>query len=303
MIKPNVAVFVTGQLRNASENIENWLRLGFFNCNPTFFFCVWDEVGLVDPNKIYQRSLRMKKEGGVNYVEVSSCDLYMKLDLTLENEIKKIKDKIPNALIEVVPYKKEYLYEIGALKVNDDLISDTHPFWQGSIPVAYLNKICMDVFKDHLSDFDIFCRIQGETTFLSEACWTDILNEPSTIVSSSNSINKNYQISIKFFASGADAFLLLMNAYDDLIPAYNNYKKGESWENQPIGERFLKRLADKNGYAIDYSVKTFIKRQRVYPVNPTWKKMLTVKKEWSLPEIVDVNDTVIDKFKKIESNN
>lgn len=297
-----VAVIITGQLRNASENIENWINTAFSNCEPTFYFCIWDKLGNVDLNKMYSRSLRVKKESDVKFVEVSSCDLYLKEKTDLATEINKIKRLIPNSKFKIQTYSDEYLYKIGQLEVNQAIIDDTSPFWQGSIPVAYINKLAMNWVTSEDIEYDAYCRIQGETTFSpnTNIDWASLNSNKNLIITSQNTINKNHQLSIKFFSSSLKNFSNLMNAYDYLIEEYRNYSKGTPWEKQPIGERFLKKIALRDKCKIDYSVKTIIKRPRCYPVNPVKKRISIVKKSWTQPILIDVERHIIEKIKEQE---
>lgn len=300
-----VAVLVTGQLRNASEHIENWLTTAFANCDPTFYFCIWDEIGNVDPNKMYQRSLRACEHNGKRHVEISSCGIYLKKNLDLDLEIIKIKKLLPEAKFKIVKYLPEYLYEVDGLKVTEDLKTDTHPFWQGSVPVAYINRLAIDWLDESHSNYDVFCRIQGETNFdeTTNIDWGSLIEDKDLVLSSSDTISPKTQLSIKFFAATYTPFSKLMGVFHELIPEYKNYKKGTAWINQPIGERFLRKTLNKNGYKLHFSVKTKIKRQRCYPVNPILRPLISVKNNWELPITISVDSDIIDNLITYEQHN
>lgn len=306
MKQPKVAVFVTGQLRNASEHIDNWLSTAFKNCEPTFYFTIWNEVGYVDINRLYQRSLRTIALNNEQYVEVSDVGIYLNRFVTLENEIEIIKAKLSGAKFNVIEYKKEYLQQIGGLKITDDLARDTHPFWQSCIPIAYLNKLALETFvqEQESSEFDAFCRIQGETTFDSSTNidWSLFQEKKNVLLTSPDSISPEYQLSIKFFAGSWDGFSTLMNAYYPSIKAWKEYRAGTAWIDRPIGERYLKKLAIKKALTVDYSVRTFIERQRMYPVNPCLKSMSYLKENWVVPNVIDISEADVALLKKWEES-
>ncbi|MEO1081854.1 MAG: hypothetical protein AAFY29_20020 [Pseudomonadota bacterium] len=304
---PRVAVFVTGQLRNASEHIENWLSTGFANCTPLFFFTVWDEIGHVDLSRMYQRSLRQARRGET-YVEISSVGIYLSRYSELEHEIQLIEQRLGgNCSFRVVPYQKSFLRRIDDLEMPDQLAEDTHPFWQSCVPMAYMNKRAIEEFQESqaVDSFDAFCRIQGETTFNSaeEIDWVGLSSNSDQVITSPDTVNPAHQLSVKFFAAGFKPFLTLMTAYYPSIDAWRAYVPGSPWEEQPIGERFLKRLCDEHGYSVDFSVSTSIRRQRMFPVHPVLLPLDTVRAEWTIPEVVDVGEQAVSEIRKWEENN
>lgn len=294
----SVVVFITGQIRNASDNIDNWMENLFHNCNPVFVFNIWNEVGGVDPNKIHLRSLR--SIGKKNF-EISKCNIYVKKKRVLEDEMKLIQKKLPNALFFVNEYYPEYNNKIGFLEINDDLKKDAHPWWQGSIPVAFLNKNAIDRFEEEigLEEYNVFCRLQSEVSFTykNNIDW-DYVESSDVLVTSPDTINKNTQVSIKFFCGNKVSFMPLMNAFDRLVKEYKNYEHGQEYI--PIGERFLKMIAKECAIDTQYIVRTKVMRERVYPLNPVWINSSRYNKLNLVPEIFDVEPGLIDKIKSEE---
>lgn len=304
---PRVAVFVTGQLRNASEHIENWLATGFANCTPVFFFTIWNEVGHVDLSRMYQRSVRQVRRGET-FVEISSVGLYLSRYSELEHEIQLIEQRLGgNCSFRVVPYQASFLRRIDDLEMPDRLAEDTHPFWQSCVPMAYMNKRAIEEFQESqaVESFDAYCRIQGETTFSSdtEIDWAGLSSSSDQVITSPDTVNPAHQLSVKFFAAGLEPFVTLMTAYYPSIDAWRAYVPGSPWEKQPIGERFLKRLCDEHGYSVDFSVRTTIRRQRMFPIHPEVLPLDTVAANWTIPEIVEVGEQAIAAIRSWEEDN
>ncbi|MEO0438594.1 MAG: hypothetical protein AAF098_16970, partial [Pseudomonadota bacterium] len=305
--RPRVAVFVTGQLRNASEHIENWLNTGFSCCEPIFFFTVWDELGHVDASRMYKRALR-KLHQKETYVEISDVGIYLSRYAELNHEISQIERQLAGrSKFDVIPYQDSYLKKIDDLEMPDLLAKETHPFWQACVPMAYMNKKSIEDFlaSQSRNEFDAYCRLQAETTFLDETNidWTSISNSNDLIVTSPDTINPDYQLSIKFFAGTLGPFLDLMTAYYPSIDAWKDYKSGTPWKDQPIGERFLKQLANAKGHRVRYSVRTEIRRQRMFPVHPSLASMRAVESNWSSPEIVHASEETIAAMMDWEERN
>lgn len=286
--------FVTGQLRNATDNIDNWLAT-FKDYDVTFIFVIWDQIGNVDPDKIYKLCLNRTRKLFVKQVEVSKNNVYLKQQRVLDDEIALIKKKLKKCSIEVISFKNGYLEQIGDLKMNEDLKNDTYPFWRGAIPVAYLNEIAIDYFLKEFNkeDFDYFVRLQGETIFKSESLNFEELITENCILTSPDTIDKKHQISMKFFSGKFIPFEKLMRAYTSSIDVFNNYKKGTPWADQPIGERFLKKIAFENNYYVNHIVETEIKREAVYPINPVYRRYSDVENNWETPIILDVDREII----------
>lgn len=291
--KPRVLVVVTGQMRNCTDNIENWLSTLLRGVDAQFLFHVWDEIGQVDPAKAHLYCLKTFKVWRTSFTQVSAKNVYLVPARSVDEERKLVESKLGDALAGFVvhTYKPEYMVRAGDLEMPEALQQDSHPWWRGAVPVSFINhKSWMDIqSQPELRAFDYYCRIQSEAHFKPNAhvVWDHpILN--GGLLTSANSIDPELQISIKFFAGKVKPFELMMNAYSSLIHACANYKRGTPFHQQPIGERYLKQIAVENNIPLHYGVSMAIKRDQIVPLRPCYKLSRDVKREWKDPVMVPV---------------
>jgi hypothetical protein len=298
MMTKKVLAVITGQIRNASEHVINWQKEIFSDFDTHYLFYVWDCVGNVDPNKLHLRTLRQKKIHWKQHTQTSKSNAYLIKKTTINDEVIKIKEQLGDkCTFIIVPYKDEYLYTAGGLTINDELKTDSHPWWQGSIPVAYINKLALDYIKDSgkVAKYDYFARLQSEVMFEKVVLNPQKnIENPNILITSPDTIDKNIQVSIKFFMSKFPNFALLMNAHESLVDEYHYYKKGAHQKDMPIGERYLKKLTIVHDVVVQYSVPTKVVRQQVIPIDPEFVASNTVAKNWKLPLLIPIESKHFD---------
>lgn len=288
-------VVITGQIRNGADNLKNWLETIFPDKNVSFLFFLWDIVGRVDSNKLYINCLRTRKHRGHIQTEISRVQKYLCLERSLESEIKKIKKLLGDrAIIVVNPYLDSYMTKAGDLEVTNLMQAENTPWWQGSVPIAYINHLAYQyiIQKELDRKFDHFFRIQSEAFFNKGYDYKSLLDgiEAGQLLTSPDSIDPRMHVSIKFFGGEFNIFSLLMDAYTPLINAYKHYEPGLPFANRPIGERFLKQLIVKNSIETNYGIRMRLTREKVIPINPKWKEKKWVEKNWEKPTLISVGE-------------
>lgn len=285
-------VVITGQLRNCSDNIQNWIKTAFDLNNTHFLFYIWDEIGKVDRDKVHLKCLNHKNDKS----QLSKSNTYFfKEKSTLEDEINKIK-KILGENVEFViePYKNSYMEKAGELEITDIIKKENSPWWQGMIPVFYINHLANKYINKKYNNYEFYYRVQSECQFNTNEDYSFLFHESiksNTLITSPQTINNKTQVSIKFFGGRKDSFELMMNAYEHVIPHFKKYKKGQPSNERPIGERFLKQLSKKNNLTVKYLCNLNLNRERLLIIDPVWVEKEELSHRWNLSKVTNLESS------------
>ncbi|ABB35985.1 hypothetical protein Syncc9605_2248 [Synechococcus sp. CC9605] len=265
-----VLVIVTGQLRNCSDNISNWVDNLLHNCEYDFLFCIWDNVGNVDKFKIHECLRRT----GKNY-EASRVNTYLKKDRELRDELNIISQKVPIAEEIIHPFCEDYHTQIGTIAVPKSLIANERS-WRSSLPLSYINQLAFNAVVDRYNKYDAYCRVQSEILF-EERQYIDweALSKKDNEILTSPSIKKNIdlKLDVSFYAGSLNSISGLMNTFEFLERCYESYENGEL-QVAPIGDRFLRIAANHRSLNVRHDVKMIRPRERLIPLFPEIKSDL-----------------------------
>lgn len=264
MAKEIVHIYITGELRNCVDQIENWESNFCPKLEKRYYFYIWDEIGKVDASKFHLRNLPTTKFLGLHFTKISIIGQYRAKNRVLDSEIREIKNILKErCCINIFPFNQSYHTNINTVEVPMWLREATWPWWRGWLPLMYLNALAVNNLNQVGNDQDIFCRMQSETLFPKKVD----LNKShirKAFYTSSETINPNEQISLKFFATNRKTFAKVMDVlptWHQIVDAHPKNSRAE----RLIGEKFLFDTLKRQQIDIKFDVETKINREQYYP--------------------------------------